>query len=140
MCYNFGECNILVELSMKNNKLRGFTLIEIMVVLVIIGIMAALIVPKIVGRADDARKVAAKSDITAIMSALKLYKQDNTRYRTTQQGLQSLITSPLIAPIPNNYKDGGYLDKLPMDVGVHIILAQSMACNSVHRIRNMYSY
>ncbi len=119
MSYNFGECNILMELSMKNNKLRGFTLIEIMVVLVIIGIMAALIVPKIVGRADDARKVAAKSDITAIMSALKLYKLDNTRYPTTQQGLQSLMTRPSIAPIPNSYKDGGYLDKLPMDPWGH---------------------
>lgn len=99
----------------KSNKSKGFTLIEIMVVLVIIGIMAALIVPRVIGRADDARKVAAKSDISAMMNALKLYNLDNMRYPTNQQGLQSLATKPTIAPIPSNYKDGGYLDKLPSD-------------------------
>jgi general secretion pathway protein G len=103
----------------KNKKSRGFTLIEIMVVLVIIGIMAALIVPRVIGRADDARKVAAKSDISAMMNALKLYNLDNMRYPTNQQGLQSLATRPNVAPIPNNYKDGGYLDKLPLDPWGH---------------------
>ncbi|MFN8770244.1 MAG: type II secretion system major pseudopilin GspG [Neisseriaceae bacterium] len=100
---------------MKNNKRKGFTLIEIMVVLVIIGIMAALIVPKVLGRAEDARKVAAKSDISAIMNALKLYNLDNMRYPTNQQGLEALVSKPTVAPIPNSYKDGGYLDKLPTD-------------------------
>ena len=99
----------------KNNKRKGFTLIEIMVVLVIIGIMAALIVPKVLGRAEDARKVAAKSDMSAITNALKMYSLDNMRYPTNQQGLQALTTKPSVAPIPKNYHDGGYLDKLPTD-------------------------
>ena len=96
-------------------KHSGFTLIEIMVVLVILGIMAALVVPRVLGRTDDARKVAAQADISTLMNALKLYKLDNMRYPTTQQGLSALATKPSIAPIPNNYKDGGYLDKLPRD-------------------------
>ncbi|MDQ5920939.1 MAG: ral secretion pathway protein [Pseudomonadota bacterium] len=94
---------------------RGFTLIEIMVVLVILGVMAALVVPRVLGRADDARKVAAKSDIASIMNALKLYNLDNMRYPTNAQGLEALAKKPTVAPIPNNYKDGGYLDKLPTD-------------------------
>lgn len=98
-----------------NNRRRGFTLIEIMVVLVILGVMAALVVPRVLGRAEDARKVAAKSDIASIMNALKLYNLDNMRYPTNEQGLAALVNKPTIAPIPNNYKDGGYLDKLPND-------------------------
>jgi general secretion pathway protein G len=104
-----------MQINESNHKLRGFTLIEIMVVLVIIGIMAALIVPRVMSRADQARNVAAKSDIAAIMNALKLYNLDNMRYPTTDQGLNALINKPNIAPIPNNWKDGGYLDKLPND-------------------------
>ncbi len=96
-------------------RINGFTLIEIMVVLVIIGVMAALIVPRVLGKADDARKIAAKSDISAIVNALKLYNLDNMRYPTNSQGLQALIKQPSTAPIPNNYKNGGYLDKLPTD-------------------------
>ncbi len=98
-----------------NIKKRGFTLIEIMVVLVILGVMAALVVPRVMGRADDARKVAAKSDIASIMNALKLYNLDNMRYPTNAQGLDALVKKPTVAPIPSNYKDGGYLDKLPVD-------------------------
>jgi general secretion pathway protein G len=102
---------------MNNIRKRnsGFTLIEIMVVLVIIGVMAALIVPRVVGRTEDARKVAAKSDEESIMNALKLYNIDNLRYPTNAQGLDALVHKPSVAPIPNNYKDGGYLDKLPDD-------------------------
>jgi general secretion pathway protein G len=96
-------------------KSLGFTLIEIMVVLVILGIMAALVVPRILGRTDDARKVAAQTDIAAVMAALKLYKLDNFRYPTNQQGLDALVNKPSIAPIPNNFKAGGYLEKLPKD-------------------------
>ena len=98
-----------------NIRRKGFTLIEIMVVLVIIGVMAALVVPRVMTRAEDARKVAAKSDIASIMNALKLYNLDNMRYPTNQQGLGALVQRPGVAPVPNNWKDGGYLDKLPND-------------------------
>lgn len=94
---------------------RGFTLIEIMVVVVIMGILAALVVPKLMGRADDARIAAAKQDISTTMQALKLYKLDNQRYPTTEQGLQALISKPASGPAANGWKAGGYLDKLPKD-------------------------
>ena len=94
---------------------RGFTLIEIMVVVVIMGILAALVVPKLMGRADDARITAAKQDIATMMQALKLYKLDNQRYPTTEQGLQALISKPTSGPAANGWKNGGYLEKLPKD-------------------------
>ncbi len=96
-------------------KARGFTLIEIMVVVVIMGILAALIVPKLMGRTDDARIMAAKQDISTLMQALKLYKLDNQRYPTTEQGLQALVTKPTVGPPANGWKTGGYIDKLPKD-------------------------
>jgi len=94
---------------------HGFTLIEIMVVVVIMGILAALVVPKLMGRADDARITAARQDIATLMSALKLYKLDNQRYPSTEQGLQALITKPTSGPAANGWKSGGYIDKLPKD-------------------------
>jgi general secretion pathway protein G len=94
---------------------RGFTLIEIMVVVVIMGILAALIVPKLMGRTDDARIIAAKQDIATVMQALKLYKLDNQRYPTTEQGLQALIAKPTTGPAADGWKTGGYVDKLPKD-------------------------
>ena len=94
---------------------RGFTLIEMMVVIVIMGILASLIVPKIMGRPDEAWIIAAKQDIASVMQALKLYKLDNQRYPTTEQGLQALVSKPVAAPVPTNWKSAGYLDKLPMD-------------------------
>ena len=96
-------------------KQMGFTLIEIMVVIVILGILASLIVPKIMGRPDEARIVAAKQDMSSIMQALKLYKLDNQRYPTTEQGLQALVTKPSSEPLPKNWKLGGYLERLPID-------------------------
>jgi general secretion pathway protein G len=94
---------------------KGFTLIELMVVLVILGVLAAMIAPRIMDRPDEARIVAAKSDIAAIVQALKMYRLDNIRYPSTEQGLQALVTKPTIPPIPDNWKSGGYLEKLPKD-------------------------
>ncbi len=94
---------------------RGFTLVEIMVVVVIIGILGALVVPKLMGRTGESRVTAAKVDISTLMQALKLYKLDNQRYPTTEQGLQALIAKPTGGPAANGWKAGGYIDKLPKD-------------------------
>lgn len=91
----------------------GFTLIELMVVLVIIGVLAALIVPNVLDRADDARVMAARTDVNNLMQAVKLYKLDNQRAPTAEQGLQALIAKPTSGPIPGNWKP--YLEKLPND-------------------------
>jgi len=93
------------------SRARGFTLIEIMVVITILGILAALIVPRVVGRTDDARVAAAKQDIAQIMGALKLYRLDNGRFPTTEQGLRALIEKPTTEPLPANWKQGGYLER-----------------------------
>ena len=98
---------------MNRSCRRGFTLVEVMVVVVILGILAVLIVPRVLGRTDEARIAAAKHDITAIMQSLKLYHLDNGRYPTSEQGLQALVTRPQSAPAPANWKP--YLDKLPKD-------------------------
>ncbi|QJC55071.1 Type II secretion system protein G [Polaromonas vacuolata] len=91
----------------------GFTLVELMVVLVIIGVLAALIVPSVLDRAEDARVMAARTDVNNLNLALKLYKLDNQRMPTSEQGLQALRAKPNVEPIPNNWKS--YLDKLPND-------------------------
>jgi general secretion pathway protein G len=93
----------------------GFTLIEVMIVIVILGVLAALIVPKVMGRPDEARIAAAKQDIFTIMQSLKLYKLDNRRYPTTEQGLAALVQKPSQAPLPQNWSAGGYLERLPND-------------------------
>lgn len=99
----------------RRRRARGFTLIEIMVVVVIIGILGALVVPKLLGRTGESRVTAAKVDIATFMNALKLYKLDNQRYPTTEQGLQALVAKPTNGPAANGWKEGGYIDKLPKD-------------------------
>lgn len=95
----------------------GFTLIELMVVLVIIGVLAALIVPNLLERADDARVTAARTDVNNLMQAMKLYKLDNLHYPSADQGLQALVAKPTAGEIPNNWKP--YIDKLPNDPWGH---------------------
>jgi general secretion pathway protein G len=99
----------------KLRSIKGFTLVEVMVVVVILGILAAIIVPKIMSRPEQARIVKAKQDILAIQSALDLYKLDNSFYPTPDQGLAALITKPTSNPVPRNWKSDGYLQKLPVD-------------------------
>lgn len=98
---------------MKNTK--GFSLIELMVVLVILGILAALVAPNIMGRVDQALIQQAKTDMKSIETALKLYKLDNFNYPSTEQGLEALVSKTSIPPVPKNFKTGGYLDRVPKD-------------------------
>lgn len=98
---------------LRRARQAGFTLIELMVVLVIIGVLAALIVPNVLDRADDARAIAAKTDVNNLVQALKLYKLDNQRYPSAEQGLQALVVRPTTNPVPPNWKS--YLEKLPND-------------------------
>lgn len=101
--------------STSYRKAKGFTLIEIMVVVVILGILAAIIVPKFMSRPEQARVVKVKQDLLAIQSALNLYKLDNSIYPTTDQGLQALVEKPSSSPVPHNWKEEGYLEELPID-------------------------
>ncbi|PWB64009.1 MAG: type II secretion system protein GspG [Betaproteobacteria bacterium] len=97
------------------NRQSAFTLIEILVVVAILGILAAIIVPRVMDRPDEAKRVAARADVAAIVQALKLYRLDNGFYPATDQGLAALVQKPASAPVPNNWKQGGYLERLPRD-------------------------
>jgi general secretion pathway protein G len=96
-------------------KASGFTLIEIMVVIVILGILASMIVPRLMSRPEEAKLVKTRQDIRALESALELYKLDNGVYPTTDQGLPALVKKPAASPVPSNWKGGGYVKDLPMD-------------------------
>jgi general secretion pathway protein G len=111
-----GEKMNLAIPSKKTNH-RGFTLIELMIVIVILGILAGLLVPRIMGRPDEARQLKAKILIEGMETALKLYKLDSGLYPNTSQGLQALIEQPEIEPLPRKWRNGGYLEKgrLPKD-------------------------
>lgn len=102
-----------VRLSRRGAPAKGFTLIELMVVLVVIGVLAALIVPNVLDRTDDARVAAAKTDVNQLMQALRLYRLDNQNYPTTEQGLQALAARPATPPVPASWRP--YLERLPAD-------------------------
>ena len=100
---------------MNKQRQRGFTLLEIMVVIVILGILASLVVPNLMGNKEQADRQKAVSDIVALENALDMYKLDNSRYPTTEQGLEALVTKPQGEPEPRNYKSDGYIKRLPQD-------------------------
>ncbi|MDF9401004.1 type II secretion system major pseudopilin GspG [Vibrio sp. 1180_3] len=98
----------------KANKQSGFTLLEVMVVVVILGILASFVVPNLLGNKEKADQQKAITDIVALENALDMYKLDNSVYPTTDQGLEALVTKPS-SPEPRNYRDGGYIRRLPND-------------------------
>ena len=101
--------------SEEDPRDAGFSLLELMVVVVILSILALVIVPRVIDRPDQARMARAQSDIAAISSAVNLYRLDNFRYPTTEQGLEALVTQPVSDPVPANWASGGYMDRVPLD-------------------------
>ncbi|MBD3641046.1 type II secretion system major pseudopilin GspG [Marinobacter pelagius] len=99
----------------KQSKQRGFTLIEIMVVMVILGLLVAIVAPNIMGRSDQAKVTIAETQLKNIQSALDLYRLDNSHYPSTQQGLEALVSKPSGSPEPNNWNPDGYLKSVPED-------------------------
>jgi len=102
-----------MNLSKQNQ--RGFTLIEIMVVVVILGILAAIVVPRLLDEPEKARRTAAATQIRSIEEALGIFKLENGFYPSTEQGLQALVTKPVVGRIPDRYKEGGYIRRIPLD-------------------------
>lgn len=118
-------------------KDRGFTLIEIMVVLIIIGLLAGIVVPKLMGRTEEAKRIKTAVQIKNLQSSLDLYKLDSGVYPSTDQGLQALIEKPAVGEIPNNWKEGGYIDKIPKDPWGSNYVYISLG---VHGDYDLYSY
>ncbi|MBZ0059558.1 MULTISPECIES: type II secretion system major pseudopilin GspG [unclassified Leclercia] len=100
---------------MSGSQQRGFTLLEIMVVIVILGILASIVVPNLMGNKKQADRQKAVTDIVALENALDMYSLDNSRYPTTEQGLDALISKPDAEPVPGNYRQDGYIKRLPAD-------------------------
>lgn len=98
-----------------SRTVRGFTLIELMIAVVIIGILAAIIAPNVIGRLHDAKVSAAKQDVATLVQTLTMYKLDNSRFPSGEQGLKALVEKPVLPPLPNNWRSGGYLPRLPND-------------------------
>jgi general secretion pathway protein G len=127
--------------KMSNRRLKegGFTLIELMVVIVILGILAGFVVPRIMGRPEEARRMKARVQIESIETALKLYKLDNGSYPSTEQGLQALVEAPTVGTLPRAWRKGGYLEKgkVPTDPwgGDYLYL-----CPGVHGDFDLFSY
>lgn len=104
---------------MVNRIARGFTLIEVMVVVVILAILAAIVIPKIMERPEQARIVKAREDVVAIENAMNLYRLDNGFYPSTAQGIKALVKKPSSTPAPENWAPGGYLQHIPVDPWGH---------------------
>lgn len=100
---------------MKNNKQNGFTLLEIMVVIVILGVLASMVVPNLMGNKDKADRQKVISDVIALENSLDMYKLDNGVYPSTEQGLEALVDEPSGSPEPRNYREDGYIKRLPQD-------------------------
>ncbi|MBN2428948.1 MAG: type II secretion system major pseudopilin GspG [Deltaproteobacteria bacterium] len=129
-----------MELSLKRRVLsnqRGFTLIEIMVVVVILGILATFIVPKLLDRPEQARRTKATVDIRALEGSLGLFKLDNGFFPTTEQGLEALVNKPTTGRIPSKYADGGYVKNVPLDPWGN---AYVYLCPGVHSEFDIISY
>ena len=99
----------------QTRRQRGFTLLEIMVVIVILGVLASLTIPSLMGNKDRADRQKAVSDIVTLENALDMYRLDNSRYPTTDQGVQALVKKPVLAPLARSYRDDGYVRRLPQD-------------------------
>jgi general secretion pathway protein G len=99
----------------KANKQKGFTLLEVMVVLVIIGLLVAIVAPNVLDNQDKAMVQKARADLSSLEQALEMYRLDNFNYPTTEQGLDALVEKPTLAPEPKNYRENGYIRRLPSD-------------------------
>lgn len=117
----------------------GVTLIEMMVVLVIIGIVAALVVPNVIGRPDEARVAVARADLKTIAASLEMYRLDSRSYPTTEQGLSALTQKPALPPVPTVWADGGYLAQMPVDPWGKPYLYRSPAADAPYELLSLGS-